>query len=56
MTTLLIIGAVLIVLIACLHKLGRTEEERQFIATAIATLNLTDKNKGELEKRLAKLG
>lgn len=40
---------------SCLHKLGRTEEEKQFIAQALFRNNFTEKAKAELEKKLAKL-
>lgn len=41
---------------SCLHKLGRFDDERQFILQILESGNLTAKAKEEFEKRLAKLG
>lgn len=41
---------------SCLHKLGRIDEERQFIRHILESEHLTTKAKEEFEKRLAKLG
>lgn len=41
---------------SCLHKLGRFDDERQFIHHILESGYLTAKAKGEFEKRLAKLG